>query len=201
MDFAPTDGPPAAAKLDEIAANVALSDEAESMLAGCEEVDAFVDALTEKGMLGDAVRTLAMTLPVRRAGWWAVLAAWEGVGTEPADPDDAALSAAVRWVRAPSEPSRRETADKLAALDRKSPCHFCVRAIRDAGASAGPEEPLQPIHPVAAAKATASTVFTALTATRKKGRKTSLRQLLEVGLEIRDGKLPWTIEPIGENDQ
>lgn len=186
------DGPPANGDRRALARHLRLPPPAEPLLALAEDDRAATVRLMDGGFEAEAVRALAHLLPIRRAVWWAVLCAWHGVDGQPSTRQDKALAAAVEWVREPSEPNRdaAESAAGHALLDNAA--GSCASA---AGLTGGVEgETLHVEDLPAAAAMVAQAVSFAVSQRGNAGLPVSFRQLLEVGLDLLDGK-PLDLEP------
>src|SRR5271166_6571769 len=93
----------------EVCKQVPLSDEGKKLLRDGIAPRAFLDQLLEKKNYPDAAKFLAMALPKREAVWWGCLCARGAHGPNLPMPVSAALQAAEKWVKDPSEENRRAT--------------------------------------------------------------------------------------------
>lgn len=137
----------------EVAARFSLSDGSKSLIDAAMTASAFVDTLMGKAKFADAIRVLAHQLSARQAVWWGCLCVWNvsrpGDGAEPLTPlGEKAIGAAVRWVREPSEPSRRaaEAAGRAAAITTPAGC-VAMAAFWSAGSMSPPGNPDVPCPP------------------------------------------------------
>lgn len=139
----------------------------------------------------DGARLLAHALPMRRAVWWGVLLAWHGAQGEPDPEQNRALEAAVQWVRVPSEAHRRAAHDaaEAALLDNAPGC--CARAACQAGAMTPNLDKFLPGNAVLAARLVADAVGLVFVERTMNNAPVSYRSLLQVGLEVFEGKNLW----------
>lgn len=86
----------------EIAARADLSDEARALVTSCPAAEAWIDALTQRGLYADALAAAYHRLPAREAAWWATLCLWHAAQSAPKPPETAAIRAIVRWVQEPT---------------------------------------------------------------------------------------------------
>lgn len=145
----------------------------------------YFDLLRHEGRPYDAVVFLAHLLPVREAIWWGCLCSWQSARSKPTPAVDAVLGALVRWVREPSE-ANRVTGALLAGDD--APVQFLARALEFSGASLSPPGlPVVPPPPFLAHR----TVAGALLLDAAKGGPERLRDFLQWGTDVADGKNRW----------
>lgn len=106
------------APVKEIVAQAELSAAGQEACAAETKADSALARLEERECIGDAVAFLAHALPKREAVWWALLCLWDVQRPEASARDEAVYRALVRWLRQPSEESRRqvETAGKAAGV-------------------------------------------------------------------------------------
>jgi hypothetical protein len=120
----------------EICRHFALSDEARPLLASFGDVSAFLAALLERKSWRDAALLLAHGMPKRCAVWWAGIvcrrqmqALIQSDGkSSPSDDEVAAIEAAMRWVRVPSDPHRLAACEAAIAAGNRSPAHWVAMA-------------------------------------------------------------------------
>ncbi|HMK85625.1 MAG TPA: hypothetical protein VK437_06690 [Steroidobacteraceae bacterium] len=122
----------------------------------------YLNELLAAGSLNEAVQFLAFALPPREAVWWACQCArdeWH----EPAPPVlQAAVDAAERWVRQPTEEHRRAAMSCAQATDLKSPAAWAAVAAFWSGGSLAPEnQPEVPPAPHLLGSAVAGAVMLA----------------------------------------
>lgn len=91
----------------EVCQHAGLSATATKLLTDQSRPEEFFDLLVDQELYDDAIRMAAHGMPKREAVWWACLCLWELYRPEPPAAVDAALHAAVRWLRDPTEPHRR----------------------------------------------------------------------------------------------
>lgn len=168
-------------ELDQPAAAICealvLKSEAKALLSPGLGARAYLQRLVEHVLYADAVRFLALALAPRAAVWWACLCVRHSLGDAPAERQ--ALRAAVELVREPSDD--RKKACERAAWSAKLDTPAGLAAL---AASRWDDPPLRPGRPAGAA--------VLLSATRCPPVEQHFRQFVAIGLEVADGKLPWT---------
>ena len=121
---------------------------------------ACIQALVEHKCFNDAVKLIAHALPKREAVWWACLAAQHAAGEAPLEGDNAAaVKAAEKWVKDPSE-ENRQAAKKLGdKTGHKSAASWAATAAYwSAGSMAAEGDPAVPPPPFLYAHAVAGSV-------------------------------------------
>jgi len=109
------------------------------------DASANLDLLMKRGLLSDAVRFLAHSLPKREAVWWACLCARDMLPADAAPALLAAVQAAEGWVMAPSEEKRREAMVTAEAAGFRAPASWAaVAAFWSGGSMAPPNAPVVP---------------------------------------------------------
>jgi hypothetical protein len=133
----------------------------------------------------DAIIFLAYLLPRREAVWWAIQCVRAMLGSSA---DDAALSAADAWVRAPEDDSRRAA---LAAFDARNQRTATTWLAFAAGWSGGsvtpPDQDPMPAPPAACAQGVHTAVILAACAGDPLGVVDRLRTCAEAGIRFADG--------------
>jgi Family of unknown function (DUF6931) len=187
------DGPPAIGAVAELERHLPLDEKSQSLLPGSQTTGEYLQRLLDQGREVDAVRVLAYTLPVRRAVWWGLLCAWHAGNGRLEPARDRALAAAAQWVVEPSD-ARRKTADAAAKpVGLGDPAGCCAKAAAWAGAIPGPGKDFVPDTPLLTARVINGAVFLALAQRSETDPACTYRQLLDLGLRIGAGKLPWNI--------
>ena len=111
---APPSAPPTAlaklrtAPLAPVREHGELAAAALTLIAGCADAAAALEALELAGMATDAVKLLAHALPRREGVWWACMCARASMPADLPPTDRAALEAAESWVRRPTDAQRRD---------------------------------------------------------------------------------------------
>jgi hypothetical protein len=185
-------GPPALRTVTEIVKSVPLGDAAKALARDAAEPPDLVRKLLSKDLFVDAARVLAYALPIRQAVWWSTLCAWHAVDGQPTGAQDAALSAATRWVLEPTEEHRRhaETLSRRGLVECSADC--CVRAAAQAGSA---QTSFASHQPLMAARMVLAAFFLAYTERAAADPGVTYRRLVWLGLHIARGDLPWTTEP------
>jgi hypothetical protein len=152
----------------------------------------YLDLLTQKGELLDAVRFLAHALPKPEAVWWGVQCARAALGPTPAPKAAAALAAAERWLSDPTDENRRASlpAAEQAGVDTAAGC--AAVGVFLSGGSLGPPA-LPPIPPAEdlTARVVAGGVFVAATASELDKAKEKLASCVAKGIEVASGTSRW----------
>ena len=182
---------PAAATLQAAVGIVRPSDQARALLKKAADPDAYFGQLAKSEFFSDGIGLLAFTLPVRFVVWWLCLATWRVLGKTLTPEEETAIVAAVHWLADPTE-ERRRVAEAIACdQDLRILPFRCAKAASLAGSGAAPEYRLDGAVP----NSVAGLVLTGsnLVLTKSKGSKApaSARELFELGMHIRSGRLRW----------
>ena len=137
-----------------------VSDDSKVALQGVVTVAAAIEALTNAGLLLDAVRLMSHALPKREAVWWACMTARH---TSPSDlprGDVDALEAAELWVRRPTDENRRAAFALAQTAGFRSPEAWAAVAAFWSGDSMAPlGQPVVPPGPHLTGAAVAGSVI------------------------------------------
>jgi hypothetical protein len=154
---------------------------------------AFLDALLgQESLEHHAVDFLAHALPKREAVWWACLGLW-GLGPKPLKAQDqAALTAAVRWVVQPSEETRRAAEKPAEKAGLGTPAGCLARGVFDSGGSLAPPN-LPAIEPGATLTNLEVQGALHLLALQSPPDRiqAAYHQLIALGLGVAQGKYHW----------
>jgi hypothetical protein len=115
----------------------ALGDPAKALLRDGLQPRAYFDLLMQKELFLDAIKFLAATLPKPEALWWACLCARQ-VQANPPPKVAAALQAAEKWVRQPSEENRRAAQPAAEAAELSTPAGCAAMGVFMSGGSIAP---------------------------------------------------------------
>jgi hypothetical protein len=145
-----------------------------------EPPEAAFDRLRAEGRDDDAAMFLGQALPRYEVVAWAVQTVRDLAPPDLAPRDADALSAAVQWLRDPSDSRRRAAFDAAAEASDASPQRMCALAVFFSGGSLAPPD-LEPLLAPkdAAGKFAAGAVLTA--ATHHGQREEGLRKALALG--------------------
>ncbi len=124
------------------------SDAARALLKDQMSASAFLNALRDAGLWGDAIAFLAHGLGRRQAVWWASQCVRASLGPTLDERNEAAVSAAERWAVEPTEECRR-AAEKIAEeLKYETPAAIAaIAAFFSSGSVSLPDAPLVPPPP------------------------------------------------------
>lgn len=153
---------------------------------------AFFDLLVAKEYFHDAIRFLAYAVPKPEAVWWSCRCARQALGTNPAPKLAAALDAAEKWVREPSDDNRRATFPAGQAADFGTPAGSTALAAFLSGGSMGPTNvgDIPPLEDLTAKVVTCAVMLSAVfTQPEMAGEK--FRGFLSDGIQIADGANRW----------
>ena len=154
------------------------------------EARAYFEALVAQEHGDEAVAFLAHALPRRDTIWWGCLCLWDVVRPAPSAVEDAALGQIVQWVLEPSEPRRRAIAEAADSLE-DSPVEFLAQAVTYSGETiSAPGLPVVPPPPYLAHRLVAGAIRLAVATGDDSA--DLLRNYLEWGIDIADGKLHWS---------
>jgi uncharacterized protein DUF6931 len=140
-----------------------LSEEAAKVLDQRQRPEELFGLLVEKDLYEDAIRLAAHGLPKREAIWWACLCLWELYRPQPPAAADAALHAAVRWLREPTETHRRqaEAAGQTAGMNQPAGL-VALAAFYSGGSITPPGQPEVAPKPELTGKLIATALLLAL---------------------------------------
>ena len=175
--------------LAAIMPHLSLDGETQAALAGCASVAQALSRLEVAGMLEEATRLIAHSLPAREAVWWACMCA-RHTASSGADPvgEAAACEAAEDWVRRQTDAQRRLA---MAAAERagfsSAGSWAAIAAFWSGDSMAPPDAPKVPPQPHFRGLAVAGAVALAAVrgdATRREGR---LARFLQSAHEVSRG--------------
>ncbi|WP_439630191.1 DUF6931 family protein [Gemmata sp.] len=138
---APTPGratrPPTPAA--ELVRDLKLSEDGRSLLRPEMTGAEFFDALVRARLLPDAARLIARAMLPREAVWWGALCVWATAGPQPAVRPEAAVRAAVTWLREPTDVNRRAAGAAGTAAGPTTPAGLVATAAFLADGSLAPD--------------------------------------------------------------
>lgn len=181
----------AAMTLAEICELLELEDESRELVQPEHTPATFVGVLAENEQFMDAVRLLAFHLPKRESVWWAYHSLKAHGGNSLATEEKVAMSAALEWVKDPTEDNRRAA---MAAAEvgefKTAGCWVAMSAFWSGPSIAPANLPDVPPDP----QLTSQGVSAALLMTATKGdvnqSQEKYQQILKAGEEILQGALP-----------
>lgn len=153
---------------------------------------AFFGRLCRAKLYSDAVRFAAHLLPPREAVWWGSLCAFEVYRPSPPPAQSAALRAAARWIREPTEENRRAAeapAQEAGAADPAGA--VAVAAFWSGGSMSRPGLPAVPPPPFLTARTVAGAILTAVASADPDKREERFRQFLRMAVGVSLGKNRW----------
>ncbi|MCI0378183.1 MAG: hypothetical protein L0215_11305 [Gemmataceae bacterium] len=129
-----------AARAADICPLFPLTEQASLMLTDELSPKQFLDLLMERSLYPDATRLLAYGLPKRDAVWWACLCLREALGANsPAKVRDA-LETAEKWVKNPSEETRRPALGAAEDAGLGTPAGLTALAAFSSGSDLAPAD-------------------------------------------------------------
>jgi hypothetical protein len=151
----------------------------------------FVRALVAAEQYNDAIAFMSCALPKRDAVWWACVCAHESE-PRPTPVDAAALEAAVRWVKEPSEEHRRAAISVAEATEYATPGGLAAFGAFLSGGSLTPPD-IAPVPPAdhLTARAVAGAVTLAAVRSEPEKAEEKFRRFLERGLDVAYRRLRW----------
>jgi hypothetical protein len=176
----------------EVCRHFTLGEEAWKLLRPELSPRQYLDLLTGRQQVTDAVRFLAHALPKREAVWWACLCARQVSGGGPPAKEAAALQAAEKWAADPSEDNRRAALPAAEAAELATPAGCAAMAAFWSGGSlAPPSAPAVPPGEHLTAHGVAGAVL--LAAVRREPEKAAekYRKFLALGVEVASGSSRW----------
>ncbi|HET7275932.1 MAG TPA: hypothetical protein VFI91_12260 [Longimicrobiaceae bacterium] len=162
-----------------------LSDEARAVSERPDAVSAYVPMLVDAELYTDAIGLLAHLLPPREGVWWAWVCARRAAGDEPLPSEQAALDAAERWIKEPTEPHRRAAMAIAEELDFSTPAACAALAAFFSGGSiAPPGSPEVPPGEFMTAQAIAGSIVLAAVATEPEKAEEKFQNYVAQGMEV-----------------
>lgn len=180
---------PAALSPEQIRSHDHFNDSARRLWTTDRDLSSFVQAMidTDPPLLGDAIWTLAYSLPIRRAVWWACLCAARGA--DPAAADDPRLRIAVEWVMEPSL-ARQRNAVFAAEGELETASDWCVKAASMAGYEENDHWTTGMTK--AAAGVVRSVVIFAVEGAKRQNQNFTYRQAALLGIRVGLGDFGWS---------
>jgi hypothetical protein len=177
-----------AAKISEIAGQCELTDPARALVNDGVKPEAYVHALIERALMGDAVRFLAQGLMHRESVWWACLA---GRATLPNPPDAktvGALEAAEAWVFKPDEEHRYAAMAKAQETEMDTPGAWAAVSAFWSGGSLAPQSlPAVAVPRNLIGRAVSTAVLMAVYRAPNTEHEQRFRRFLAQGVDIAEG--------------
>jgi pSer/pThr/pTyr-binding forkhead associated (FHA) protein len=129
--------------LPELCAFLEMEEDSLLLLQPEHTPETFVETLDEHERFADAIRVLSFCLPKPRAVWWAYRCVQDLWGDSFSEKENAALDAALRWVKEPTDDNRRLAAAAAEIAEYQSaPSWVALAAFWSEGSLAPPELPV-----------------------------------------------------------
>lgn len=132
----------------EIVSGAALSEEAVALMADARNTLQFIHTLSDQGLFGDALMTVAKILPRQFAIIWACRCVEEHAGGPPGDDEQQCLALVKQWLGAPDDQLRRACMDAAEKCDYDGPWGWLAGAVAFSGGSLAPPD-LEEVPPAA----------------------------------------------------
>jgi hypothetical protein len=132
--------PTSAVPASSLAGRFAVSDDAQSLLAGGANLRRYLDALVGRGLAADAMKVIAATLPKRYVVAWACECLKIAFAQDPKtlDVDRAGLALAQQWLSDPTEEKRQAAIDFAQSGEFKSVGAWIAASAGWSGGSLAP---------------------------------------------------------------
>lgn len=170
----PPNRPPAPPQAADYCRPLKMTDPANDLLQDGMSPGDYLSLLIEKELYPDALRFLAFWLPKPVAVGWGCDCVQEVTGGKLATADQAALSAARAWAKAPTEPNRRAAESAATQTQFSGPASWlALGAFWSGGSLAAPDLP--PVPPPEALTAEALTGSLMMVATQNEPMKATNR--------------------------
>lgn len=180
---------PAAA---EIARAIKLTESARALLKEGHLAGQYQALLRQKGLLADAIRFTAASLPRRSAVWWGCLCLWERQRSEADAVAAAALQATVAWVMDPTDARRRAAGEVARAAGLGTPAGGLAQAVFFCGGSLSrPGLPIVAPDPTLTAKTVAAAILLASRQAPAKQVAEFQKRFLDLAQEMAATDPPW----------
>ena len=122
----------------EVVSDVALSEDAVSLMAESQNTLAYLDNLFDQELFDDAFLTLARALPRQYAIIWALRCVEDLCGEPPRPQDQRCLDLVKRWLADANDKVRRATMDAADAAEYEGPWAWLAAAVAFSGGSMAP---------------------------------------------------------------
>jgi hypothetical protein len=176
----------------EVCRAVPLSVEARALLKPQHTAKQFLDELVAKHDFQSACKLLAHALPKREAIWWACVCVRQVPAASATPEAKAALTAAERWVSAPTEENRRAAQAAAEVIGFGTPTGCTALAAFFSGGSLGPPnvaEVAPPEHLMPAAVAGAVLLVGVMNQPEKAPQQ--FARFCALGVDVDGGKNRW----------
>jgi Family of unknown function (DUF6931) len=172
-----------------------IGDEARALLRPDLSPRQYVDLLAEKQSFPPAIRFLAHALPKKEAVLWACSCVRETAGAKPLPAATAALEAAERWVRSPTEDNRRAAMPAAQAAGLATAAGSAALAAFVSGGSLGPPNvpPVPPPENMTGQVAGGAVLLAAIESEPEKAIE-RFRAFLSRGIEVASGSAPAAVK-------
>ncbi len=176
----------------EVAQGVPLGGPARKLLRPELTPQQFLDLLVEQKEFVDAVRFLARALPKAEAVWWACQCVRQAGGPNLPPKEEAAVVAAEKWVKDPSDANRRAAMPAAQAAEFGTAASTAALAAYWSGGSLAPPDapPVPPDDQLTAQGAAGAVLLAAIKPDPQKGLE-KCRQFLTLGLDVARGANRW----------
>lgn len=175
----------------EVCERFPLSAEATAILRPGMPAREFALRLTEAGLARDVIQFAAYVMPPRPAVWWGLLCVWDDIRPEPTPEEQAALTAALRWVQDPVEERRRGAYAPGKAVATTPAGQLALASFWSSGSMAPPEAPEVKAPPFLTQKTVAGAVLIVCNQGDPKLRIPRLHNFIRTAGGVAQGAIPW----------
>lgn len=187
----------------EICKRVDLSAEAAAFLVPGLSPQGYLALLVDARQVGDAVRFLAFTLPIREGVWWACVVA-HGNLAEPTAIQSLSLDRTAAWVYEPNDINRRSCMEAAESSNFEGAAAYAALAAFWSGGSMAPENMPEALpDPKLGPIGVGASVLLAITAGDPAHLNTRFEKAIERGVDIAnggngrlDGDRPIRVQPL-----
>ncbi|QDU95132.1 DUF6931 family protein [Lignipirellula cremea] len=178
----------------EITARYKIGEEAAAFLAKSETPSAFLEKCLEQKLVVDAAQFLTYWLPPKKAVWWCVLDFWWTHREQPTPETAALLDGIVRWLQEPTDEMRRDIRDVGRRPDCENAVKFLCNAVFFSEGSMNRADRQHVDPPAAMCNTQVFAALKNLARTQpREDREFFWRQILHIGLEVRQDKNDWIL--------
>ena len=175
-----------------------LSPLANEAIESCDSVDAAAKLLVEKEYFEDAVKVIVGLMSIRMSIWWDLLSVWLVKGGTPTSEENRAFQSLVDWVQSPTLGHRNAVIGVEPTIDDSHPLHPVCEAVRFAGwMETGSEDDAHwrsGDSERRASKLSALAIVMAWKTARVEQQTIGPKLLIQIGLDVAQGQLDWTLE-------
>jgi hypothetical protein len=171
-------------KPSEVTTDLALSDDAVSIMPDCNNTLSFLNRVCDEGLFHDAFVTLARVLPRQYAVIWGDRCLQFAPAEDLSDGEQHCINMAKQWISNPDETLRRAALDAAESIDFDGPYAWFAAAVGFSGGSLAPRD-LDEVPPPQHLTAVAIAAYLVMMSVKDPATmKETSRKMIDTGLEM-----------------